>query len=86
MVKKWQGLGDRIWGGLVPALSGFAAIDYLVGQHSNRCMWQGQLDAVYYQKQFGLVILVVRNKRSEPLVNVLVHDFSLTIGFLVVCR
>ena len=42
------------------------------------------MGAIDYREQFAPVVLIVGNKWAEPLIDVFVHDFRLTVGFLVV--
>jgi hypothetical protein len=42
------------------------------------------LHSIYYKEEFTLVILVIGYERVEFLVNISIHDFCLTVYFLIV--
>ena len=63
----------------VPGRTSLEPLEKLKRAHSNALVIQGKLCVVYYRYQSRPVVLIVINKRSKTLVDILVHNFCLAV-------
>jgi hypothetical protein len=63
----------------VPGRTRLKPFEKLKKAHSNALVIQGKLRVVYHRYQSRPVGLIVINKRSKTLVNILVYDFCLAV-------
>jgi hypothetical protein len=79
LVKLFTSVRWCLWLILVLGRIRLKTLEELKRAYSNALVIQDKLRVVYHRYQSRPVVLIVINKRSKTLVNILVHDFCLAV-------